>query len=205
MAAENMPIILLAAGASRRMRGADKLLEKVGGIPLLRLQAEKARAVTTGPVLVALPSAPHPRHAALAGMDCTAVEVPDAAEGMNASLRRAFAALPLGTGCAMLLLVDLPDLTARDLQRVAGAVDLQDGTLIWRGATATGEPGHPIIFHADLFDGFATLTGDSGGREIVARAGGRIALVPLEGRRARRDLDTPEAWAEWRREKGVPG
>ncbi|MEW9920717.1 NTP transferase domain-containing protein [Marimonas sp. MJW-29] len=201
MARFSFPIILLAAGSSSRMRGRDKLLEEVDGVPLLRLQALKAIAASGGPVIVALPPAPHPRYAALKGLDVALVPVPDATEGMNASLRAAFAALPGDAPCAMVLLADLPDLTAQDLMRVGGAVDLQTDTLVWRGVTETGAPGHPIVFRSDLFPVFASLTGDSGGREVIARAKGRVKLIPLAGTRARNDLDTPEDWADWRAQR----
>ena len=194
----DFPIIVLAAGASRRMRGRDKLLEDVDGEPLLRQQARKALAVTSGPVLIALPPAPHPRYAALDGLTVQIVPVPDAAEGMNASLRAAFSALPADAKAAMLLLGDLPDLTSDDLRDVANAVDLSTETLVWRGATANGAPGHPIVFNAALFGVFATLKGDGGGREVIAQAKGHVQLVPLPADRARNDLDTPEEWAEWR-------
>lgn len=197
------PIIVLAAGQSSRMRGADKLLQDVGGRPLLRQQVENARAVTGGPVLVALPVSPHPRYEAIADLDVTPVPVPEAREGMNASLRTAFAALPEDASCAMLLLADLPDLTQADLRKVADAVDLGSDTLIWRGVTQDGAAGHPIVFRSDLFGAFEALTGDGGGREVVAQAQGRITLVPLEGNRARRDLDTPEDWDDWRAEKDI--
>ncbi|WP_370741664.1 NTP transferase domain-containing protein, partial [Pseudooceanicola lipolyticus] len=49
-----MPILLLAAGQSARMRGRDKLMERVEGRPLIRRQADIARAATSGPVIVAL-------------------------------------------------------------------------------------------------------------------------------------------------------
>lgn len=194
----DLPIILLAAGASSRMRGTDKLLERVDGQPLLRRQAKIARAVTTGPVLVALPALPHQRYDALSGIEITTIPVPDASEGMNASLRRAFAALPSDAPAAMLLLADLPELTDHDLRIVAQAVDVKSDTLIWRGATEDGKPGHPIVFAAALFPAFATLSGDGGGREVVVQAGPRVQLVRLPGQRARRDLDTPEEWAAWR-------
>lgn len=180
------------------MRGQDKLLQDVDGEPLLRRQARIARSVTTGPVLVALPVAPHPRHATLKGLDVTAVPVAGAAEGMNASLRTAFAAVPVGAERALLLLADLPELTADDLRKVAQASDSDEDHLVWRGATEAGEPGHPIVFAARLFPEFANLAGDGGGREVVASAGDRVRLVPLPGRRARLDLDTPEDWAAWR-------
>ena len=193
-----MPIIVLAAGASSRMRGRDKLLEKIDGVPLLRAQVRKALEVAAGPVLVALPPAPHSRYDVLEGLPVVAVPVADAAEGMNASLRAAFAALPRGATHAMVLLADLPDLTADDLRYVIEAVDPAAETQVWRGTTEDGASGHPIIFRSDLFAEFATLSGDSGGREVIARAEGRVVKVPLPGQRARRDLDTPEDWTAWR-------
>lgn len=198
-----LPIILLAAGASRRMRGADKLLQEVDGMPLIRRQACLARAATTGPVIVALPPAPHSRHDALLGVDVTLLPVPDATEGMNASLRTAFTALPKAAPAAMLLLADMPDLTVNDLEAVLQAVDLTSDTLIWRGVSATGKPGHPVVFAAPLFPLFATLTGDAGGQEVVAQAEDRIALIPLPDSDARADLDTPEDWAAWRAKRAA--
>jgi len=196
----DVPILVLAAGAASRMRGADKLLKDVGGEPLLRRQARIARAATDSRVIVALPPPPHPRHAALDGLDVQRVPVPDAAEGMNASLRAAFAALPWDAVAAMLLLGDLPELETADLRRVMDARAEHPGALIWRGATFDGKPGHPVLFDASLFERIGALTGDSGGREVVQAAGGRVHLVQLAGNRARRDLDTPEDWAAFQAE-----
>lgn len=193
-----MPIIILAAGASRRMRGRDKLLEDVDGLPLLRRQAMMARAVTTGVVLVALPASPHPRYDALAGLEVLALPVENAAEGMNASLSAAIQALPSDAACVMILLADLPDLTEDDIRSVAFIVDLKGKNKIWRGATHDGAPGHPIVFKADLFAELTALRGDSGGREVVAAHLDQTQLVPLPGNRARNDLDTPEQWDVWR-------
>lgn len=194
-----LPVILLAAGASTRMRGRDKLMEDVGGQPLLRHQARMAQSI--GPVTVALPPAPHPRYTAISGLDVTALPVPDAAEGMGASLRRAFAALPRGTAAAMVMLADMPELEASDLASLAASVDLNSDTLIWRAATEDGTPGHPIIFAAALFDQLRQLSGDDGGRAVVRGAASRMQLVPLSGQRARLDLDTPEDWAAWREQQ----
>ena len=118
---------------------------------------------------------------------------------MGASLRTAFAALP-ACKAAMLVLGDLPELTENDLSCVGQAVDPEAQTEIWRGATEAGKPGHPIVFAASLFPEIAGLKGDAGGQAVVAGAAGRIALIPLPGNRARRDLDTPEDWAVWRAE-----
>ncbi|MEY8838401.1 NTP transferase domain-containing protein [Cribrihabitans sp. XS_ASV171] len=191
-----IPIILLAAGRSSRMGGADKLLQDIDGVPLLRRAA--LIALGAGPVRVAVPPLPHPRYAALAGLEVGIVPVPDADEGMNASLRRAIADLPRDTQAAMVLLADLPDLTTEDLTTVMHAVDPGSATRIWRGATEEGAPGHPVVFHSALFPELLALEGDSGAQSVVTRNADAMQLINLPGQRARLDLDTPEAWANWR-------
>ncbi|MBY5932818.1 nucleotidyltransferase family protein [Tateyamaria omphalii] len=192
-----IPILILAAGASSRMRGTDKLLEDVNGQPLLSRQIGIASTLTSD-IRVALPPAPHPRYACLDSTPAQAIPVPDADEGMGASIRTLFATLEPTISHAMLLLGDLPDITADDLHAVENAVHTHPEALIWRGATDDGRGGHPIIFARALFPALCKLSGDDGGRDVVAAAGDKVHLVPLQGTRARRDLDTPEDWAAWR-------
>ncbi|WP_448326138.1 nucleotidyltransferase family protein [Sulfitobacter sp. M13] len=194
----DIPIILLAAGQSSRMRGRDKLTELIDAEPLLRRQARIARAATKAAIIVALPPAPHPRYDLLRGLDVTPLPVPDAAEGINASLRAGFAALPSSSLAAMILLADLPELTEYDLRCVLQSVDLNTKYTIWRGATSDGKAGHPTVFAACHFDRIAQMSGDIGAKEIIAQAQAETLIVPLPENRARLDLDTPEAWAAWR-------
>ncbi|MEM8731485.1 MAG: nucleotidyltransferase family protein [Pseudomonadota bacterium] len=193
-----IPILLLAAGSSSRMRGRDKLMEEIDGLPLITCQAQKAVAAARGPVLVTLPAPPHPRYDALRDLSVRTVAVPEAAEGMGASIRTGIRALPPESPAVMLLLCDLPDLTVDDLQAVLRARTAQPDKLIWRGATQDGRPGHPIVFAAPCFPDLAALSGDEGGKSVVAAAGNAVSLVVLPEDHARADLDTPEAWAAWR-------
>ncbi len=191
----SIPIILLAAGASSRMGGADKLMRPIEGEPLLRRTAR--RALGAGPVYVALPPEPHPRYAALSGLDVCIIPVPDAAEGMNASLRRSVAALPPSAPAAMILLADLPDITRDDLNKVMQVVDLKYDNLIWRGATETGKPGHPVVFSRALFPELLALTGDAGAQSVARAHADQTICVPLPGHNALRDLDTEQDWSDW--------
>lgn len=195
-----MPILILAAGASSRMRGQDKLLLDVGGVPLLKRQVDIALRASDD-VRVALPPAPHPRHT-LVSDRARRVEVPDAANGLSASLRRMIATLSPQTTHAMILLADLPDITDGDITAVIQAAQTQPDASVWRGATEDGKPGHPLVIAAALFPAFAALTGDTGGQNILRAAREQTVLVPLPGQRARRDLDTPEEWAAWRANAG---
>ncbi|MDK3020666.1 nucleotidyltransferase family protein [Pseudodonghicola flavimaris] len=193
-----LPILLLAAGQSRRMQGRDKLMEPVEGVALLRRMAQRAIAAGLGPVYVTLPPPPHPRYAALSGLELTPVEVPDAASGLSASLRRGFSALPPQAGAAMILLCDLPELTTEDLKNIAQSLDLNSENMIWRGTSETGAPGHPVVIAQPLFDEVQTLTGDHGAQPLLRRHADRVVKVALPGDHAICDLDTPEAWAAWR-------
>ncbi len=191
-----VPIILLAAGQSNRMRGADKLMQLVDGIPLLRRSAQ--RAVAAGPVIVALPPAPHDRHTALDGLDVMRAEISDATDGMNASLRGAMALVPPEATAVMILLADLADLTSEDICAVVQAMKDNPDKLVWRGATEDGTPGHPVIFDNTLFSALGQLTGDTGAQDVVRSCKGKVYLHPLPAQNALLDLDTPEEWEAWR-------
>lgn len=191
----DIPIILLAAGQSSRMGGLDKLMQQIDGIPLLTRTATLACGVA--PVLVALPPRPHPRYDALAGMDVQTIPVPDAAEGMNASLRTAIEYLPVDAPAVMVLLADLPDLTQTDLRTILKARQLHPDNVIWRGTTADGMPGHPVIFDRTLFSQLSALHGDHGAQTVVRSQQGGVFLQPLPGQNAVLDLDTPEDWDAW--------
>jgi CTP:molybdopterin cytidylyltransferase MocA len=186
-------ILIPAAGSSSRMRGGDKLLEPVDGAPLLRRQA--MMAATLAPVLVTLPPGRPARAAVLNGTGVQARTLPDAAEGMAASLR---AGARAAQGRALMVLpADMPDIDATDLATlIAEAAARPDAIL--RGTAADGTPGHPVVFPPDLLADLAALHGDEGARSVLRRHGLRIHPVPLPGRHALTDLDTPEDWAAWR-------
>lgn len=190
-------ILLCAAGASRRMRGGDKLLEPVAGLPLLRRQA--LAALKVAPVIVTLPPDRPLRRRALEGLALRQVEVADAAEGLAASIRAGVAAANDGAAL-MVMLADMPEVGAGDLAALVAAHARAPEAVI-RAAGADGTPGHPALFPARMLPALAKLQGDTGARDLL-RAEAPV-LVPLPGRRALTDLDTPEDWAEWRARTGL--
>lgn len=187
-------ILIPAAGASHRMRGGDKLVELVDGVPMLRRQAQIARAVCVQ-VIVTLRAEDEARRQALAGVDVTVLTVADAAEGMAASIR---AGAKAATGAVMILPADMPELNMGDLRMMIEAFD-QAPQAILRGASRDDGPGHPVIFPADLRGALQDLRGDEGGRRILVQHAARIKLIALPDHHALTDLDTPEAWAAWRK------
>ena len=190
-------ILVLAAGASSRMRGRDKLLQPVRGKPLLRMVTDVALA-TGAPVIVTLPPASELRRKLLADSAASIVDVPDAAMGMSRSIVRALSTISAGAPGAedgvMILPADMPGFSAKALADLISRFRAEPD-LIWRGGTTDGAPGHPAIFPRDLWGELQAVTGDEGGRSVLQRHKDRVRLVPLPGRMAVLDLDTPEDWA----------
>lgn len=191
----DIEILILAAGRSSRMRGADKLMQDVDGQPLLRQIVARAMATGAG-VTVALPPDRPARIAALAGLDCRSVTVTDPGAGMAASIAAGVAAIPVGRPI-LLVLADLPEITMDDLTCLLQAGRASPNGIL-RGATADGEMGHPVLFPPDLREALLSLTGDEGARSILRAHAGRVVPIALPARHAVTDLDTPEDWDRWR-------
>ena len=191
---------ILAAGASTRMRGADKLLERIDGEPLLARQVRIARAIGE-PVVVAVPADAGLRVRLVQRAGARPLPVADAARGMSASIA-ALAREAERTGADALLLVlgDMPEIEVEDLGALLAEAARHPSAIV-RAGTKDGRPGHPVVFPRRCFADLARLSGDVGAREVIA-AEREIRVVPLPAERAVVDLDTPEAWAAWRSSRG---
>ena len=194
-----LTILIPAAGASSRMRGADKLLEPVGLQPMLRHQVVLARAVCST-VYVTLRPEDAARRAVVADLDVTILAILDAATGMAASIRAGAAAAK--SGGLMILPADMPDLTSADLQVLIDIFD-QLPTRIIRATAHDDTPGHPVIFPADCLTDLSMITGDVGARAVLQAHQARITLIALPDQHATTDLDSPEDWAAWRAIRAV--
>ncbi|MEO0823343.1 MAG: NTP transferase domain-containing protein, partial [Pseudomonadota bacterium] len=119
--------LLLAAGASRRMGGRDKLLELAGGEPVLRRTARSLLASGVEETVVVLRPGDMARRAALAPLDepgrLRLIENPRAADGMGTSLAAGLAALAPTADAVLIALADMPDLEAADHDRLLAAFD----------------------------------------------------------------------------------
>ncbi|MBR9841829.1 MAG: nucleotidyltransferase family protein [Rhodobacteraceae bacterium] len=192
-----LTILILAAGASSRMEGRDKLTLPVDGLPMLATMVLRAQA-TRAPVLVALPPDNPTRAAIVADCDGAPVTVRDAAHGMGVSIATATAARPRETSALMILPADMPALTRDDLVAMKEAWQTSPKTAILRAVSPDGHPGHPVIFPASCFEALEHLTGDHGAREVIKAHDGPVIDVPLPGTHALLDIDSPEDWTAFK-------
>ncbi len=190
--------ILLAAGGSTRMRGTDKLLQPIDGQPLIRRVAEQVLAAGIDELCCVLRPEDQAREAALAGTAATITHNARAADGMATSIAAGLAAIAPRADAALIVMADMPEMRAVDIDRLIAGFDPGENRAIVRAVAPDGTPGHPVLFGRRFFEALRALDGDTGARTVVAEHPDFVVDVVVEGDRALTDLDTPEAWEKWR-------
>jgi molybdenum cofactor cytidylyltransferase len=184
--------IVLAAGTSSRM-GRNKLLLEVGGEPLVRRAAGAAIEAGLDPVLVVVGHQAGRVTAALDGLACRIVEHPGYAAGMTSSLRAGVAALPADAGAAVMILADMPGVSAEMLAAVVDAWASDDPArrppLVLSDYDGVNAP--PTLFDRALFAELLALPDDRCPRRLAHRHHDRAATCRWPAG-ALADLDRPE-------------
>jgi molybdenum cofactor cytidylyltransferase len=196
---QSVAALVLAAGRSSRMGGANKLLEKIGGRPLARIVTEQALASRARPVIVVTGHQRERVEAALAGLPVQFVHNADFADGLGSSLRAGIAALPQQADGVIVCLGDMPQVDAAMIDRLVGALDPDKGVLIAVPAI-DGKRGNPVVWSRRFFSELMAVEGDVGARHLIGRYSEAVTEVPVTGTAALTDVDTPEALAAVRAE-----
>jgi molybdenum cofactor cytidylyltransferase len=190
---EQVALVLLAAGRSRRFDDGDKLAEPFLDKPLAYH------------VVTALEKLPFKARIAVVSdtrLDFEAlgyqvVENPDPSLGQARSLCHGVtAAKAAGADAVLVALADMPRVTAAHIYRMFDAAD-GPATIV---ASSDGvQPGPPALFGSDIFDALLALDGDQGARELIKR-GHHVVTTPAE----LVDVDTQADLAELRALYGLP-
>jgi CTP:molybdopterin cytidylyltransferase MocA len=184
--------MVLAAGFSRRLPGANKLLKPYHGRPLLAHTLETVAGLgLADAVVVSGYEGEHiAEQAAQAGLRC--VRNDEAASGMGSSIAAGVRALREGLAGVFIVLGDMPEVTPEDYARLAAAHEAQPARIcvpVWEGRR-----GHPVLFGADHRGALAALTGDVGARSILREAAD-VLSVPAASAGVLVDLDTEADFA----------
>jgi molybdenum cofactor cytidylyltransferase len=188
--------VILAAGRSTRFAGdqpgTTKLAADLHGKPLVRHVAEAALASRARPVIVVTGHGRELVQGALAGLPLTFVHNENYATGLASSLRTGVAAVPQEAAGAIILLGDMPLVTADLIDQLVRRFEESVGTDAIVPVTK-GRRGNPVLLARSLFPGIARLTGDEGARRLLQEPGTNVVELPFEGAAAAADIDTPEA------------
>lgn len=183
--------LLLAAGAGQRMGGPKALLRlHPGGPTRVETGVAELRAAGLDRVVVVVGAAADRAGPLAAAAGADVVRAGDWQEGMGASLRAGITHL-LGLGpvptCALVTLVDLPDVGVPVHRRVLGWAVSAD--VLARAAYA-GLPGHPVLLGRNHWD--AVLEGALGDRGARGHLESHpVDLVECGDLATGRDVDAP--------------
>ena len=191
--------LVLAAGRSSRMGDANKLLEVLAGIPLVQWAVAAALASRASSVTVVTGHAAQQVESIVAGPRVGVVRNPNYAEGLSTSLRCGIAALPADAEGVVVLLGDMPYITATHLDILLKRYAAQPAIIV---PTKAGRRGNPVLWPRGYFNEMQAIAGDQGARELLARHSAQTVSVEIDTEAIFVDVDTPEMLAALRASQG---
>lgn len=183
--------IVLAAGCSSRFEGGHKLTATLDGRPLVARILDQVSAAPVEDIVVVVGAHADSVRAAAGEGRWKFILNPVAADGLSTSIRAGITALTSTAQAAMIVLADMPGVTAPLIAALAEAAARNPGAIV-HPVAPDGSQGHPVLWPADLFGALATLTGDKGAKGLLEAHKARVLALPWASSEITRDIDTRE-------------
>jgi molybdenum cofactor cytidylyltransferase len=178
MSHARIAVIILAAGASRRL-GRPKQLLRVGGEPLIRHTVRHALASQADEVLVVLGNESTVVRAQIEDLGSAIAINPDFARGQSTSMVCGVSSLNPDIGAAILMLGDQPTVTPAFLNALINRFR-SSGSSIVQPRYSDGRPGNPVLISRRLFPELLDVTGDIGARDVIRAHISEVEYVELD-------------------------
>ena len=189
--------LVLAAGRASRM-GENKLVAKVGGVPILRRTVENVCAAGIEEVCVVTGHEAPRIETSLSGLDVRFVFNPDYAQGISTSLRAGLAALPATCDGALIVLGDMPEVTSTLIARMLAGFAPHDGRSIVI-PVRQGKRGNPVLWARKHFAEMMQSAGDSGAKHLLGQHSDEVVEIEASDDAVLTDIDTPQSLAALRK------
>lgn len=181
--------LVLAAGSSRRMGSANKLLLDLNGRPLAARVLEAVQASAVAEVIVVLGHEAESVRAVLepcAGPSVRFVTNGDYRDGLASSLVCGLRTLEDGHAGVAVCLGDMPFVEPELIDALCAALEpgAYAAVPVWRGTW-----GNPAVLSPEAVRDAMPLTGDRGARALLKRHAGRVREVAAPSDAVLRDID----------------
>ncbi|KAA1379944.1 nucleotidyltransferase family protein [Aeromicrobium fastidiosum] len=177
--------LLLAGGAGRRMGGPKALVRGADGLTWAERSVTALAQGGCDPVHVAVGASAPEVERTLSHRPVRIVPVPDWSTGMSRSLRAGLLSLPDHSTAVIIMLVDLPDVGADVVRRLAQHAAPE----CLARAAYEGLPGHPVLIGRSHWGAVvAGLEGDTGAGTYLAQ--NEALLVECRDLATGRDVDS---------------
>lgn len=186
-ATPSVGLLLLAAGASRRL-GTPKQLLSYKGESLLRRAARTALASLCRPVVVITGAHRESVESEIADLPLEIVFNEEWAMGMGASIRAGteYLTARADTHAVVVMLCDQPRVETRIINELVAAYRATNAPLVT--AKYDGTHGVPALFDQRLYPALLALTGSQGAKSLILAHSAHLSEVPTP--EAALDVDT---------------
>ncbi|VAV91624.1 hypothetical protein MNBD_ALPHA01-869 [hydrothermal vent metagenome] len=185
--------IVLAAGQSKRMGQENKLLLPFEGQTVLSHVLEQVEQAGFSDTLVITGHQKDRIEQEISRHDAKAVHNDLYEEGISSSVKLGIGALAKDIDAALVILGDMPNISAGILEKIIAAYDPDKGRSIII-PKHNGKRGNPILWHHEFFSDFDRLEGDMGAKILLKDYPEYISEVEIESNAIFLDMDTFEAY-----------
>ncbi|KKM12208.1 hypothetical protein SY88_04780 [Clostridiales bacterium PH28_bin88] len=171
-----------------------KTLLPLGGKTLVEYAVDHVLGARVEPVVVVLGHAAEELKGVLAGRPVGFAVNPRYREGQAGSLREGLLALPHGVAGVVCCLGDQPLIPASVVDALVERFLATGAPVVY--PSFKSQRGNPVLFSTDLLPELLELTGDEGGRAVIAQHAGEVQVVATGVPGVVQDVDT---WDEYTR------
>ena len=177
--------IVLAGGLSRRAGSMNKLLLPLANAALIVHAVEAALGSLATPVIVVTGHDALRLREALGTRDLIYTHNAGYLEGQASSIRCGLNALPQDIDGALICLGDMPQILSQHLDALVDSFKPNAISV----PLCAGRRGNPVLFPASVFPELNKLTGDTGGRELIATGSTPVIEVEVDSSAIFYDVD----------------
>lgn len=186
----NIAILILAAGASSRMKEPKQLL-KVNGKSLLEIVIDNAKASKVNNIFCVLGAHEKLINKIIVDKNIKVIYHPTYEQGLSSSIKKGIESLEKhcpSLAAILILLADQPKVNSSYINQFIEE-HFNDSSKIIASTYGT-TPGVPALFPKCYFDDLKQLSGDKGARLFLQQEQQHVILLPENERLM--DIDTPE-------------
>ncbi|VAV92724.1 Molybdopterin molybdenumtransferase / Molybdenum cofactor cytidylyltransferase [hydrothermal vent metagenome] len=192
--------LILAAGQSRRMGQDNKLLLPYGEETVLSHVLTQVRQAGLENIYGVTGHQRQAIEQEFSRHNVTAFHNDLYAEGMSTSVKLGIRSLPSDCDAVLIILGDMPNISADILKQIMAAYDPAcDRSIII--PTCNGKRGNPILWDRAFFSDFEELAGDMGAKKLLGDYPEFIHEVDVDSDVIFLDIDTYEAYARLKKNR----
>ncbi len=189
--------IVLAAGSSTRFGEANKLLAQIDGVPLAVRVIAAIKRGGIADITVVTGHQSERVTAAVAGQACRIVHNARHIEGMGTSVAHGVSSLAEDIDGVLIAQGDMPGVDGALIATLCRSFVEGGSDRVVYPLLDDGRQGNPVLWPKRLFGELAKLTGDRGGKQLIAAEGGNAIRLVTAGPAAAVDIDTPDELAAY--------